>query len=87
MVDYIYSCQYNNPNSIYSNYIYHKNERGKPCEMDLPLSKNDITRILRPRKPVIESTGLGFKISKQNLKDLMASIFQGRRQNSQNVAG
>jgi len=26
------------------NYIYHKNEKGKPCEMDLPLWKNDITR-------------------------------------------
>jgi hypothetical protein len=27
-------------------YIYHKNEKGKPSEIDLPLLKNDITNIL-----------------------------------------
>ncbi len=29
--------------SIHVLYIYHKNEKGKPGEMDLPLLKNDIT--------------------------------------------
>ena len=29
---------------------------------------------------IADSTGFGFKISKQNLKDFTASIFQGRRQ-------
>jgi len=29
-----------------------------------------------------DSTGLGLRISKRNLKDFMASIFQGRRQES-----
>ena len=28
---------------ILTNYIYHKNEIGKPGKMDLPLLKNDIT--------------------------------------------
>jgi hypothetical protein len=32
-----------------------KNQKGKPCEMDLPLLKNDITNILGPQKPVIYS--------------------------------
>jgi hypothetical protein len=27
----------------HADYIYHKIEKGKPCEMDLPLLKNDIT--------------------------------------------
>jgi len=30
---------------ILSDYIYHKNEKGKPCKMDLPVFKNDITNI------------------------------------------
>jgi hypothetical protein len=38
-----------------ADYIYHKNEKGKPCEMDLPLMKNDITNNLRSQKPVIYS--------------------------------
>jgi hypothetical protein len=29
-----------------SDNIYHKNEKSKPCKMDLPLLKNDITQIL-----------------------------------------
>jgi hypothetical protein len=41
------------PNS--PNYIYHKNKKGKPCEMDLPLLKNDITNNVEPQKPVIYS--------------------------------
>jgi len=28
---------------IFSDDIYHKNKKDKPCEMDLPLLKNDIT--------------------------------------------
>jgi len=42
-------------NPILVHYIYHKNEKGKPSEMDLPLLKNDITNILRPQKPAIYS--------------------------------
>jgi len=30
-----------------------KNQKGKPCEMDLPLLKNNITNNLEPQKPVI----------------------------------
>jgi hypothetical protein len=40
-------------NPILVHYIYHTIEKGKPCEMDLPLLKNDITTILRYQKPVI----------------------------------
>jgi hypothetical protein len=32
-----------------------KNQKGKPCEMDLPFLKNDITNNLGPQKPVIYS--------------------------------
>jgi len=32
-----------------------KNQKGKPCEMDLPLLKNDITNNLEPQKLVIYS--------------------------------
>jgi hypothetical protein len=32
-----------------------KNQKGKPCEKDLPLLKNDITKRLRPQKRVIYS--------------------------------
>jgi len=49
------SCHKHKLNPILVLYIYHKNEKGKPCEMDLPLLKNDITKILRPQKPVIYS--------------------------------
>jgi len=34
-------------------YIYHKNEKGKPCEKDLPISKNDIPNNLEHQKPVV----------------------------------
>jgi len=34
--------------SIHADYIYHKNEIDKPCEMDLPLLQNDISNILDP---------------------------------------
>jgi hypothetical protein len=37
--------QHPHPKTIYADCIYHKNQKGKPCEMDLPLLKNDITRI------------------------------------------
>jgi hypothetical protein len=30
-------------------------QKGKPCEMDLPLLKDDITDNLEPQKPVIYS--------------------------------
>jgi len=32
-----------------------QSQKGKPCEMDLPFLKNDITRILGPQKTVIYS--------------------------------
>ena len=41
-------CQNNNQTSIRVYYIYHKIEKGKPCQMDLPLLKNDIANILGP---------------------------------------
>jgi hypothetical protein len=44
-----------NLKSIHADYIYHKNEKGKTCQTDLPLLKDDITKILRPQKPVIYS--------------------------------
>jgi len=37
------SCQKHSPTSIHTDYIYHKNEKGKSSEKDLPLLKNDIT--------------------------------------------
>jgi len=49
-------------NPILVHYIYHKNDKGKPCEMDLPLLKNDITNILGPQKPVIYSRNHRFRI-------------------------
>ena len=42
-------------NPILVHYIYHTNEKGKPCEMDLPLLKDDITNILGHQKRVIYS--------------------------------
>ncbi len=48
-------CQKHSPTSIHADYIYHKNEKGKLCEMDLPFLKNDITNNLEPQKPVIYS--------------------------------
>jgi hypothetical protein len=42
-------------------YIYHKNEKGKPSEKDLPLLKNDITNNLETQKPVIYSRYLEHK--------------------------
>jgi len=49
------SYQNNNLKPTLVHYIYHKNEKGKPCEMDLSLLKNDITNNLGPQKPVIYS--------------------------------
>ena len=43
------------PRSIHADCIYHKNQKGKPCEKDLPLLKNDITNNFKPQKPVIYS--------------------------------
>ncbi len=43
-------------------YAYiNKIKKGKPRKKDLPLLKNDITRILRPQKPVIYSRNLQFR--------------------------
>jgi len=36
------------PEPTLVHYIYYKNEIGKSCEINLPLLKNDVTRILRP---------------------------------------
>ncbi len=41
-----------------SPFIYHKNEKSKPQKKDLPLLKNDITKILRSQKPIIYSRNL-----------------------------
>jgi hypothetical protein len=49
----VISYHYPHPKTIYTDCIYHKNEKGKLCEMDLPLLKNDITNNLRSQKPVI----------------------------------
>jgi len=38
-------CHKHNLKPFLADYIYHKNEKGKPGEMDLPLLKNDITDI------------------------------------------
>ena len=43
VIDYIYRI------------ISSKKQKGKPCEKDLPLLKNDITNNLEPQKPVIHS--------------------------------
>jgi hypothetical protein len=47
--------QSSNLNQLYMFYIYHQNEKGKPCKNDLPLLKNDIPNNLEPQKPVIYS--------------------------------
>ncbi len=39
------SCHKNNLKSVHADYIYHRNEKGKPCGMELPFRENDITRI------------------------------------------
>jgi len=49
----VLSCQKHNLKSIHACYIYHKNEKGKPPKMDLPLLKNDIPNNLWPQKPVV----------------------------------
>ena len=49
------SYQNNNQKLVRADYIYHQNEKGKTCEMDLPFLENDITNILEPQKPVIYS--------------------------------
>ena len=38
------SCHTHNLKQVRADYIYHKNEKGKPSKMDFPLFKNDITR-------------------------------------------
>jgi hypothetical protein len=40
-------CQTHEIKPISETYIYYKNEKGKPREMDLPFLKNDITTISR----------------------------------------
>jgi len=35
----VISCHKHKLNPILVHYIYHKNKKGKPCEMDLPLFK------------------------------------------------
>ena len=51
------SYQNNNPKWVDTHYIYRimspQSQKGKPCEKDLPLLKNDIPNILEPQKPVI----------------------------------
>jgi len=42
----VISCQTHKLKPILICYIYHQNEKGKLCEMDLPLLKNDISNNL-----------------------------------------
>ena len=49
------TCQNNNLKQTLVRYIYHKNQKDKPCEKDLPLLKNDIPNNLGSQKPVIYS--------------------------------
>jgi hypothetical protein len=42
------SCHKHNLKSVHADYIYHKNDKGKSCEKDLPELKNDITKFLVP---------------------------------------
>jgi hypothetical protein len=54
---------------IDADYIYHKNEKGKPPKTDLPLLNNDITNNLGPQKPVIYRSRyvrLAYNISDSN---------------------
>ena len=48
--------------------LYHKNEMGKPSEMDLPLLKNDITTIEKYQKPAIHSRYQRFGVDDFKLK-------------------
>ena len=56
------SCHKHNLKPFLADYIYHKNEKGKPGEMDLPLLKNDITDFLPAPELKIHSRNmkLGF---------------------------
>ncbi len=49
------SCHTHNLKPIPNSYIYHKNEKGKLCEMDLPLLKNDITTTIAALQNEIHS--------------------------------
>ena len=49
------SCQKHSLKPTLVHYIYHKNEKGKSSEKDMPLLKNDIPNNLGPQKPVIYS--------------------------------
>ena len=42
----VISCHKHKLNPILVHYIYHNNEKGKPCRKDLALLKNDITRFI-----------------------------------------
>jgi hypothetical protein len=53
---YSFSCQTLNPALSSSDYIYHKNEKSKPCQTDLPLLKNDITRFFMDLKRAFYSS-------------------------------
>ena len=48
----VLTCHEHNLKSVHVDYIYHKNEKGKPCEIDLSLMKNNIPNNLKPQKPV-----------------------------------
>jgi hypothetical protein len=41
----VFSCQKTNLKPILADHIYHKNEKGKPPKMDLPLLKNNIKKV------------------------------------------
>jgi len=69
------SCHKHKLNPILVHYIYHKNEKGKTCQMDLPLLKNDITNNLESQKPVIYSRYMQTAITKKAGPLLTLPIF------------
>jgi len=42
------SCQNHYLKSIHADYIYHKNEKGKTCELDIRLLKKRNPKFFRP---------------------------------------
>jgi len=77
----MFSCHEYNLQPIHAQYIYHKNEIGKPCEKDLPLLKDDITNNLESQKPVIfRYQRFGLMISNPNHAYFWPDFFmlQGR---------
>jgi len=52
------SCQKANLKPVLADYIYHKNEKGKPRKKDSPLLKKDIPNNLWAQKPIVYSSNM-----------------------------